>query len=330
MKRHFIAFLLVAAGLGLPICPARAQIPPMQYNVGTEGINPGSLPSPGIYADDINLFEMEHASDSFGHIQSLTYLNEPRIRWISEMKILGANYGTELMVPFLYRDFSGDISFFRPPVNPYLFRVDQWEADNLEVSPLMLSWHLQRFDFTASYSLWVPTGDNDVKTIFFFNEPVPINPPQMHYWAHVLAAGGTWYLDAKKKWAVSALAHYEFNQSFDIGPGPYYERDKEGQAITAEWSLSRRVGKCFELGVIGNYARQTTATTSSFSDIFGTMSQRELNTHPTIEAGPEIKATWPKPQLTISLRYLRQLNNPDDDSVKYTINMFGLALSKRF
>jgi len=55
-----------------------------------------------------------------------------------------------------------------------------------------------------------------------------------------------------------------------------------------------------------------------------------FDTHPTLEVGPEIKATVPKWDFSASVRYLRLLTNPDEGVGSYTENVMALTLSKRF
>ena len=318
-KNHLFTALMTAACL-LPAGSALAQFNE-HYIAGTEGIRPGSLPGPGIYFDDINLYANLYQNaggvDAYS-VRSSTYVNEPRLRWISEPKLLGAGYGIEVMLPMAYGD-------------------DRYVLSDVEVSPLLLSWHLQHFDFSAGYAVWIPTGD--------FKSNPPQQDPALspntsryagafgqHWWGHMITAGGTWYPDTDKKWAVSSLNHYEINQSHEALPAGmiphagFFDVDY-GQLFTTEWSVSRTAGKYFELGLVGNYTLQTTPTHVTFP---GYEAYDVTSVHSGIELGPEIKATVPQWDFSASLRYLHQMTNPNGDNGSYNLNIIALTLSKRF
>jgi len=89
---------LLVLGLGLPLLPVAAQIKPAQYLVGTEGILAGSLPSPGVYFEDLNWYGSSSSTLTSGSMpndqisqnyQVTTYVNQPRLRWITPTQILG-------------------------------------------------------------------------------------------------------------------------------------------------------------------------------------------------------------------------------------------------
>ena len=327
VKIRILSISIIAASFWLSADQAIAQVFNEHYIAGTEGIKAGTLPSPGIYFDDINLFNQFDANGSSGNFRVSTYIIEPRFRWISETKILGANYGLELMLPLVFQRESAQLPVMVGfPFSGLTYQLRRFQVNDLEVSPLLLSWHLKHFDFTASYAFWVPTDDNSYTTVTSptIPTPFPAQPPQMHWWGHMITLGGTWYPDADRKWAVSAATHYEINQSFDIGT----ESMEYGQRFTTQWSVSRKSEKYFELGVIGAYSRQTTSTSiDSGSNQFNS-----FDTHPTIEIGPEFKVIIPQFDFHVSIRYLRQLNNPDENTGygSYNVNVIALTLSKRF
>ena len=71
----------------------------------------------------------------------------------------------------------------------------------------------------------------------------------------MLTAGATWYPDEAKKWAVSALNRYEFNQEqddTDITPG---------QAYTVEGGISYGVYQDDRCRRVGYYQQQVTRDT---------------------------------------------------------------------
>ena len=75
----------------------------------------------------------------------------------------------------------------------------------------------------------------------------------------MLTAAATWYIDADKTWAVSALNRYEFNteqRNTDITPG---------QAYTLEWGASKTLFKTLDVGAIGYYQQQVTTDSGAGS-----------------------------------------------------------------
>lgn len=338
-KGRCLMTVTLAMGPWLAVSQARAQLALNEmagdhYFPGTEGIQAGSLPAPGLYIDDSSRFEnLRKSGETFSEHAS-TFINEPRVRWISKRKLLGANYGLEVMLPWIYQEeqvVQSGINNYGPGRNPpsyipgYHFQLERFELGDLEISPLWLSWHRRHFDFCAGYAVWMPTGGN----AYTFPDSSPLNPaaptvppPQFHWWEHMVTLGATWYPDAAKKWAVSALNHYEINQAFDTN----ISSEQYGQRFTTEWGLSRMVGKFVNLGMIGNYSQQTTATRESFA-LNDTVSFYNCSS---VEVGPEIRVTMPEYDLSASLRYLRELSNPDGFNGSYNLNVVALTVSKRF
>ena len=328
MTGRFPFTAIVVTGLGLSASPALGQILGEHYLAGTEGIQAGTLPGPGVYFDDINWFG--HLSEAPGpglNGEISSYVNEPRLRWITPLKLLSADYGMELMLPWGYQQYqlTQATSFPlapgpKPPILGFYYHYGQYELHDLEVSPLLLSWHWNHFDLTAGYAFWAPTSDNSILAI----HPTDLNPSayappaQFHWWEHMLTLGGTWHPDAAKLWAVSALNHYEISQSFDSPIGV----TTPGQLFTTEWGVSRVAGKYFEFGMVGNYSHQTTPTRIE-------QYYPESYTSSTFELGPEIKVKVPQCDFSASLRYLREMKNPDS-SGDYDLNVIVLSLSKRF
>jgi len=108
------------------------------------------------------------------------------------------------------------------------------------------------------------------------------------YWTEMLTAGVTWYPDQAKRWAVSALNRYEFNQE---------QRDTHitpGQAYTLEWGVSYGVTKTIDVGAAGYYQQQV------ISDSGSNPADRDR----VAGVGPEISAFFPKWMLGLSLRYV--------------------------
>jgi hypothetical protein len=286
--------LLLAAGMFSLAGQLQAQPLPVgsHYPVGAEGIKGASLPPPGVYLRDYNFFYTANKVDGMPNGPDIfAYVQAPRVIWMTDWNILGANYGMDVIVPFAYKNIAA------PFGDGHKFNL----AD-IQVEPLLLSWHLKQFDVAAGYAVWVPSGE--------FNADTPVHQltsPGSGFWTHMLTLGGVWYPDEKKTWAVSLLNRYEINTEqnhTDITPG---------DMLTMEWGLSKTVTQGVDVGLIGYYQQLITKDSGThaatvYSDVVG--------------VGPEVSAFWPKIGAFTSLRYAYEVtaaNHPQGQTVVLTI-----------
>jgi len=226
-----------------------------------------------LYVRDYSLFYgSDRLTDSSGartgppNFDVFTYVNILRPIWITDMKVLGAYLGADIVVPFIYRRLQAgsfdDATFGLGDILP--------EAT--------LSWHLKHFDFCLGAGEWMPTGDSGVK---------PTTLPGLGYWATMFTLGGTWYIDTERNWSLSALNRYEIN-------GQKAETDTTtGNAWTLEWGLGRRLTKLITTGVSGYYQAKVTSDSGAHP--------QPLNRVAAI--GPEVAFGFAAQQLWISVRY---------------------------
>jgi hypothetical protein len=244
------------------------------YPAGVEGIKAATLPPPGVYLRDYNLFYFANqVNDPNGHqapvdFDLTAYAQAIRPLWITDWKILGANYGMDVLVPFLYTDLNvngaGDSSF---------------SLGDIFVEPITLSWHGKQYDAAVGYGFWAPTGTYDANAM--------TNPGQ-NFWTQMFTAGATGYFDEERTWALSALCRYEFsseNPDTDITPG---------QRFTLEWGVSKTFAKTIDVGVVGYFQQQTTQDSGSGADD---------NLGNVASVGPEVNMFFPSAKLFASLRY---------------------------
>ena len=258
--------LLLAGLLAVPSL-VQAQ-PSAHYAPGLEGIKAATLPPPGLYLRDYNLFYYaDQANDTHGNkaegISALIYANAPRLLWITDVNVLGGYLGVDALVPFQYTHVEGLGQTFG--VGDAFFE-GTWSS------------HLKQWDFALGAGVWAPSGD--------YTSLNPISPGG-GYWGEMLTLGATWYPDEAKRWALSVLNRYEFNQEkrdTDITPGQVY---------TVEGGLSYGVMKTVDVGVIGYYQQQLTATTG------GSAADRAR----VAGIGPEVGAFFPSITLGVTLRY---------------------------
>jgi hypothetical protein len=295
-----IGALLTAGLFTLPNC-LQAQ-PTAHYPTGLEGLKGASLPPPGVYLRDYNWFYYgDHINDSQGNRAvdqtAFIYAQAPRLLWITEVKLLDGYLGVDALMPFFYKDLKGvDHDFSAGD----LFFEGTW------------SWHLKQWDLAVGAGAWAPTGEYSV-----WGKPnggLMANPVLggQGYWTEMLTAGATWYPDKAKKWSVSVLNRYEFNQE---------QEDTDitvGQAYTVEGGIGYGVTKTIDVGAIGYYQQKVTGDTGP-----------ELNQTPRNRVagiGPEVSAFFPKIMLGVSLRYAYEFMAED----RLQGNTVSLTITKRF
>jgi hypothetical protein len=297
MKMHIIRSLLAVTLAAIPGA-IQAQ-PDAHYVPGVEGIKGASLPPPGWYFRDYNvLYVADQVNDATGqsagppNFHALTYANVPRGIWITDTKLLGGNVGVDALLPLIYQSVRAG------GFDSSSFGIGDFFAEGT------LSWHLKQLDLSAGCGLWMPTGDS-------------ASPPTTHvgsgFWTPMLTAGGTWYPDQDKTWAVSALSRYEFNtEDRDT-------HDTPGQAYTLEWGISKSVIKTLDLGLVGYYQEKVTG--DSGSNPVGLTPHNQV-----ASIGPEVSFAIPSAMLFISCRYEYEFM-AENRAQGHTV---ALTLTKRF
>lgn len=291
MKTNIIGPILGAGLLALPgLSPA--QVVAAHYPAGSEGIKGASLPPPGLYLRDYNLF---YSADRFENgppeFDLFAYVNAPRLIWMTDWKILGASYGMDVILPFGYVDWEFDTP--AGTVSDSSFGIG-----DIQLEPLLLSWNFPQLDLAAAYAVWAPTGDFS-----------PSRPDVLAkgFWSHMLTLGGTWHIDREKTWALSLLNRYEFcheQEQTDIDPGQVY---------TLEFALSRALGKTLDAGIVGYWQQQTTSDSGP-----GTNDDHDRK----VGLGAEISGFCPKTGIFASLRYVHEFDaasRPEGELVTVTL-----------
>ncbi len=277
MKIQIIPCLLTAALAAMP--GALQAQPDAHYVPGIEGIECATLPPPGWYFRDYNVFYLgERLNNGDGHniapagFQAMVYATVPRAIYISDFKVLGGNLGGDVVLPFVYSSVKSG------PFRSSTFGVGDFYGETT------LSWHPKQFDIGFAAGFWAPTGDSGGP---------PQTQPGSGFWTPELTLGVTWHPDEAKTWAISALNRYEFCNSEYNNTGV-----TPGQAWTLEWGISKKIIKTIDCGIVGYYQQRVTASTGN---------------EPTAEAlfpysrvaavGPEVNIFIPSLKLWTQLRY---------------------------
>jgi hypothetical protein len=296
MKTQIIRSLLAASLAAIP--GALQAQPDAHYVPGIEGIGCATLPPPGWYFRDYNVFYLaNHVNDSGGHnvapagFQALTYANVPRGIWITDTKLLGGYVGGDVVLPLIYNSLKAG------KFDNNTFGIGDAYAEGT------LSWHPKQFDIGAAVGVWAPSGDSA--------KPLTTRAGS-GFWTPELTLGVTWYPDEAKTWAVSGLNRYEFNTK---------DRDTHetpGEAWTLEWGISKKFIKRIDVGVVGYYQQRTT---QSWGPDPGEFPYSRV-----AAVGPEINVVFPKPELFVSLRYNYEFM-AEERAQGHTV---ALTLTKRF
>ncbi|MEJ2108764.1 MAG: transporter [Acidobacteriota bacterium] len=288
MKIRTTVILLLCAFMGLAgLLQAQTA---SHYPAGAEGIKGPQLPPPGLYLRDYNyIYFADKFEDGPPDFDINVYVQAPRLVWITNYQILGGFYGMDTILPFAYQDLE---------FNAFVeFSDSDFSFGDIFVEPITISWHQPKFDAAVGYGFWAPTGD--------FDQTNPISPGK-GYWTQMLTGGITYYPDADKKWALSALNRYEFNQkNEDTGVTP-------GQYWTVDFAVGRSVTPTFEVGLSGYHQMATTAASNDPSSLM-----KDYAT----ALGPEVTFAFPQHMFFISARYMREVgadNRPEGNTINIT------------
>ncbi len=210
-----------------------------EYPNGIEGIKAGSVPPPGFYYKMYNVYyTADTLTDSNGNDLNVdfdvkTFVNAHRFIWITDYKILGADYGMDAVIPLMNVDLK---------IGRFGIDDSQFGLGDIFIEPLILSWHTQCYDLSFGAGVWVPSGKYD--------KADPASPGK-DMWTTMFTLGGTYYFDEAKTWSASILARYEIHsekRDTDLQPGDDFH---------FEWGIGKSLG-VWEIGAVGYCQWQVT------------------------------------------------------------------------
>ena len=257
------------------------------YPLGSEGLKAATLPPPGLYLKTYNSF---YTSNSFRNSQGRrsglgldldALAVVPRLIWMTDQKILGADYGMDALVPFIQTDFELD--------NVGVKQNDFCVGD-IFVEPVDLAWHEERYDVGAAFGVWMPTGK--------YNR-TNLASPGKDFWTSMFTLGATYYVDEEKTWSASILGRYEIHSEKD------HTDVKPGQNVLFEWGVGKTLAKVWDVGVAGYAQWQLT-------DDHGSDVTWDKSLHDRVAAvGPEASVFIPPLKTFISCRALWEFSAVD-------------------
>ncbi len=286
MSKVVLAVFLLL-GITFVVLPASAQYKG-DHIPGFAGLESGTQAPPGVYAGDILwVYPTSTIKDNNGNQinhggGSLTSsLDGILLSYVSNYKVLGANYGATVVLPFIKNELQLD-SF---DVNSGFAFTD------MIVSPVSLGWHLKSADVTAAYNIYIPTGTFT---------PNATNNTGLGMVGNELSLGSTAYLDKMKMWNAAANFALEFHT------------DKGGTNINVGdlATIEGGVGKKFYKKVSGPIPMITNVGVAGYSQ-FKVTGDSGSDIPPALRGykdrvfalGPEANIFIPKPRLTLLARY---------------------------
>jgi hypothetical protein len=298
--RTCVAFLLVA--LCLAVAPWADAGEQNRYPNGVEGIKGGSAPPPGLWLRTYNFwYQSDRLKSSSGDKLGVGFdvdvlATAPRLIWITDKKILGANYGADILVPFIDTDLEIDAL----GVNDHEFDIgDVW------VEPIILAWHGQQWDAAVGLAAFLPSSMSS-----------PADPGN-DYWSGVLTLGGTYYPDEAKTWSLSLLPRYEVHSENDD------TNIRPGHDLHFEWGIGKAVPTekaIWDFGAAG-YCQWQVTDDSKADPLIGRKVKDRV-----FSAGPEIGVFIPKCMLGFQLRSLVEFGAKDRSEGIFT----NLTVTKKF
>ncbi len=278
------------------------------YVNGVEGLKAATVPPPGFYYRLYNVFynadELTGPSGDKSPVDFdlSVYAMVNRFIWMTHTKILGADFGADIIIPFIYTDIEMK---GLPPGPPFVVEDDQFGLGDMAIEPIVLSWHAPRHDASFGVAFYTPTGEYDK------DEPAS---PGLDMWTAMFTLGGTYYLDAEKTWSASILARYEMHtekDEIDVEPGDDFH---------FEWGLGKTLAKIWDVGLTGYCQWQVT-------DDSGSGVTWNKSDHDRVYAvGPEVSVFVPPIKSILSLRSQWEFDAKDRPEGNCT----SLTLTKMF
>ena len=234
MKKSHIAAAVLAALGSLFATQALAD---GHYVPGVEGMQAASVPPPGMYYlgylvnYQIDDFRAPGSSSNLpGHNRGTVTALANRFVWVTNHKLLGADYGVEAIVPVMRTSLT---------INAAGISDSRSGVGDVYLGPLVLGWHGPQWDAVAAAGMWFDTASTSA----------PASPGK-GFKSTMLTGGLTYYFDGAKTVSGAALMRYEFNGRNSAGMRP-------GDQLTLEWGLGKSFG-AVSAGLVGYSQWQTT------------------------------------------------------------------------
>ena len=217
-RRNGNSLFALAVGLILSAAPASAQLNGQNIK-GDVGLKSGSqAPAGGYVILPLYWYSADAVKNRDGdevlHGSLDAFVGGPGINIVTTRKLMGANYGFLVVLPFANNRLQGT----ELDENPGGGLTDMF------VQPLSLGWHLKSADVTTSYGLYIPIGRY---------EDGASNNTGLGMWGHELSAGATVYLNDSRTWHAATLASLDFQSKKE------HSKTKVGNILNLEGGVGR-------------------------------------------------------------------------------------------
>lgn len=272
------------------------------YSIGTEGVEAGSPPPPGMHYRVYNTYyDTDKLTDNDGNAVPVDFdlsviAQAHRFVNVTDAKLLGANVSYNIIVPLVKKDIS---------ISGAFDRSSDFEVGDIILEPLGLFWYNKQFDGILAIAAVAPTGD------YSSNKPESVG---LGYWSGLITAGGTYYFDENRSWSFSALTRTLWHgHQDDTGIRPGNEFMVEGgigknMMFDGQWIVRPGI----------NYAASWQISDDS-KDGEGTLASERKQVY---GLGAEINVMYLPWLLQADLRYLTEFdaeNTAEGDSITLTI-----------
>jgi hypothetical protein len=251
------------------------------YTPGSLGICGAVIPPPGFHYINYNVFyNADTFKDSDGNSADIgfdlgVYANVSQFVYMTDVKILGADFGIDAVVPLV----STDLKISATGVDS-----NEFGLGDITLEPIALAWHGARYDAIAGLAAIIPAGDTD--------EPASAGKG---YWSIMETLGLNVYLDQERTWSASMLTRWIEN---------FEDPDTKvtsGMELVAEYGIGKTLvlqdGLFFRSGIAGYSAVQLTDDDGPGTD---SDERRQINA-----VGPDINFTLlSKIPLQLEARYM--------------------------
>ncbi|MDD2388254.1 MAG: transporter [Desulfobacterales bacterium] len=303
MLKRMLKILLPALLFSQLICiPAYAGLS-AHYQNGGEGIKAATIPPPGFYFRQYNMFyKSDDLIDANGDTLNnsgfdlTTYAMANRFIWVTDKKLLGADFLMNVVIPLVYVDFE---------LGSAGITDDHFGIGDIYIEPFALAWHGARYDAALGLCAYAPTGNADDSRPAY---------PGKDYWTGMINTGVTLYFDTDKTWSASVLARYEVHSeknNTDI---------RAGDDFHFEWGIGKTIARLWDVGLTGYCQWQV-------SDDRGDDVTWDRSVHDRVYGiGPEVSVFLPNLKLGLTLRNQWEFGAVDRSEG----NMTTLVLTKTF
>jgi len=220
------------------------------YVPGVEGMQAASVPPPGLYylgyVANYNAEQFKAPGGSTalpGENKATIFALANRLAWISNTKVLGADFGMEAIVPVQSTSLTLKAAGLSDTQSGF---------GDVYLGPVVLGWHGANWDAVGAAGFWLKSADTSS----------PASPGK-GFAGTMLTGGATYYFNTDKTFSGSALMRYEINDSKSGGFKP-------GDQVSLEWGFGKVIGST-QVGLVGYDQMQVssdsgTGATSSKSE----------------------------------------------------------------